>query len=188
MGNEEHQDLTPNESEEAELNEQPNEPGEADAVQKFTQEQVEEIVKKRIAETKASVQSAILEELGVQDLNGAKEVLTAKREAEDAERTDLERAQIRITELESQVSELETLKSERTKFQAFTAQLLEGRTEGLPKGVSQLLEALPDDLARLEWLEENSEEFTKRKAPDNGARSGGKNQPGPVKLTRKISF
>lgn len=59
----------------------------------FTQEELDNIIKGRIADTKKSTQKALLEELGIEKVEDLKAIVSAKKKADDDKKTELEKLQ-----------------------------------------------------------------------------------------------
>ena len=91
-----------------------------------------------------------------------------KKEADKAEQDALaeqgefkamaEKAQARVTELEAEVTQIETLTEERDKYREAVATFAKEARDGIPDYVSELLDTM-DPVAQLEYLTKHSKEL-----------------------------
>lgn len=149
----------------------------------MTQEELDALIGQRAQRAQRSAKSELLDELGFEDLDQVRGVITAYQEAQQAEMSELERAQQQIDELRQQNREIAAqaeqrlIRSEvtatasrlgfRNPGDAFALANLSGVTveDGNVVGVDEVLEAL---LEERPYLKES-----KRQPPDLDAERGG---------------
>jgi hypothetical protein len=73
----------------------------------FTQDDVDKIIKKRLGEDSERVKKSILGDIGVESIDDIKSIIKAKQDAEEAEKTELDKATETITTLNSTLEELQ---------------------------------------------------------------------------------
>jgi hypothetical protein len=160
------------------------------APQTLSQEQINAIIERRIAETRDTMTRQLTEKYG--DLD----TLTKKaKELDDlkaAQLSDQERAMLEADTLKSKLAETEPKMARLTALEEFVTVHVTKRKEGLPVAITSLLDAMTDPLAVLKWLDEHAEEVRPPKpAPPNmGARDGnGNRQPGKAfELNKKVAL
>lgn len=123
---------------------------------RFTQEQVDAIVKDRLdrAAKKQEKDKADAERKARED--------EAKKRG-DLE-TQLEIGQEQIKELTGQVADMETLQRRVEALESLLQQIYEGRVKALTEEGQKAVNSLPESLPleeRLKWLDENAETFLK---------------------------
>lgn len=84
-----------------------SQPGTGSPEQKFTQADLDKIAGSARETGRKAAEKQLLEALGVPDLDQAKAALAAAREAEEAGKTELQKAQERAAELERKAAEAE---------------------------------------------------------------------------------
>lgn len=90
-----------------------NESGQAGETATLTQSQVDAMLKKRLARAEETVMKKLLEDLGVDSLDTAKATLKAKREAEEAEKSELQKAQEQLKAEQNRIKALEEAQEAR---------------------------------------------------------------------------
>ena len=88
----------------------------------FTQEQLDTIVKDRLARATTKTTADLLTELGVENVATAKKTLTEAKAAHEAQMSELEKAQAQIVEAQAQAAQA-TAEAETVKAQAAEALL-----------------------------------------------------------------
>lgn len=70
-----------------------------DSTVTMTQEKLDGLINGKFAKGAESATNKLLEDLGIENIDGLKEIIKAKKESDDANRSDLEKAQNTINEL-----------------------------------------------------------------------------------------
>ena len=96
-------------------------PGQAAPVT-FTQEQLDTILKERLARAMAGTKTDLLTELGAEDLETVKRTLADAAKAKEAQMSELEKAQAEIAQAQAETAQAKT-EAEATKAQAAEALL-----------------------------------------------------------------
>lgn len=88
-------------------------PDNAPPVRTFTQDELDAIVKDRAARAKSSTERALLEKLGIEDVNAAAELIKKARESELANLSEVERVKAEAEEVRKALAEAQRIAAER---------------------------------------------------------------------------
>lgn len=120
---------------------------------RFTQVELEEVLKERLKRGEEAATKRLLEALGVSDVETAKNALKAHSEAEEAKRTELDKLQLKLTAMEQRAMKaetaLESLKTERQTDRRNQTLIDVLTTDGKATNAKRLLTLLSTEQAAL---------------------------------------
>jgi DNA-binding transcriptional regulator YhcF (GntR family) len=115
----------------------------------FTQEDVSNVVAKNVKEERAK----LLKELGIEDIDNAKEALKAYRELQDKQKGDLEKTKEEkeaiATENATLKAQLKAIETEKTLNKVLTEMQIDGNYH---KAIMKLIAEVPEDEKELKEL------------------------------------
>ncbi len=148
----------------------------------FTQKQLDELIGTARSKGRESGATAILKDLGIEDLKTLKAVVTDHRESQQASMTELQKAQERVEELEGRVTTLEPLEAQNQEYADAITTRVDAITKdlALPDHVQELIDPM-SPVQKLTYLTKHREALEpnkKGKTPNvNGANAGGSKTP-----------
>jgi hypothetical protein len=147
----------------------------------FSQEQVDALVGKARQSARNATTEKILADLGIETLDDAKSVLATAKKLDDANKTELELAQTKLTELEPLTGQVETMTTQITGYESVLETHLKSLLADLD--IPDHVEALTKEMSvdkKLEYYTLNRDAFVKSPAPNlNGGAKGGRTTQTP---------
>lgn len=150
----------------------------------FSQDQVNTLVGEARQSARNKTTEKILADLGIETLDEVKTVLATAKAADDANKSELQLAQAKLTELEPLPGEVVQMKTQINEYEGALEVHLKSLIAELE--IPKHVEALTAEMSvakKLEYYTLNKDAFVKQGAPNvDGGNKGGKNTQTPDQI------